>query len=386
MTAQRTKDGYLGTTALETATGWPYGLLPGEPLPSTKLTPRQALDNAIRPALVNGPCHVTFSGGRDSSAVLAAATALARREGHPLPIPVTRRYPNLPETDETQWQQAVVEHLGLTEWMRFDFTDETELLGEAAQTSLRQRGVLWPPALHSHSALFGRLEGGSILTGEGGDGVLGPRRSAPLTVLRNRRRPHPWLLKRVGAELLPLSLRKARKAKQLKAAGLGSWLTPAAWEEHVAALLDDEEREPLRYDDATWYLLRKRSWELMLVNHAKYTAEFGLQTIEPLLDEGFVAALARAGGRWGHASRTATMRALFSDVLPEAVLKRSSKARFNFAYTGEHVREFARRWDGSGVDPHYVDVEGLRQVWLSEQPTMATGLLLHSAWLASQGD
>ena len=68
-------------------------------------TPREALDDAIRPALVDGPCYVTFSGGRDSSAVLAAATALARREGHALPVPVTRVYPDLPDTDESDWQR-----------------------------------------------------------------------------------------------------------------------------------------------------------------------------------------------------------------------------------------------------------------------------------------
>jgi asparagine synthase (glutamine-hydrolysing) len=32
-----------------------------------------------------------------------------------------------------------------------------------------------------------------------------------------------------------------------------------------------------------------------------------------------------------------------------------------------------------------VDVERLRTVWLSDEPTMATGVLLHSAWLATVG-
>ena len=100
-------------------------------------TPREALDDAIRSALVHGPCYVTFSGGRDSSAVLAAATALARREGHALPVPVTRIYPDLPDTDESDWQRAVIDHLGLTEWVRLELRDgESELLGPAARDAL----------------------------------------------------------------------------------------------------------------------------------------------------------------------------------------------------------------------------------------------------------
>jgi hypothetical protein len=79
------------------------------------------------------------------------------------------------------------------------------------------------------------------------------------------------------------------------------------------------------------------------------------------------------------------MQALFSDVLPQAVLCRTTKASFNHAHAGAATREFARTWDGRGVDEELVDVERLRSVWLSDQPTMAAGVLLHSAWLATTG-
>jgi asparagine synthase (glutamine-hydrolysing) len=79
------------------------------------------------------------------------------------------------------------------------------------------------------------------------------------------------------------------------------------------------------------------------------------------------------------------MHALFSDVLPRAVLGRTTKASFNHAHAGEATREFARTWDGTGVDEDLVDPEQLRSVWLSDEPTMATGVLLHSAWLAGAG-
>ena len=120
-------------------------------------------------------------------------------------------------------------------------------------------------------------------------------------------------------------------------------------------------------------------------NHSAAAADHGIRASDPLLDPGFVAALARAGGVTGFPGRTATMHALFSDVLPPAVLCRTTKASFNRVNAGPVTREFARSWDGSGVDEDLVDVDRLRSVWLSEEPTMAAGVLLHSAWLASTG-
>lgn len=378
-------DAYIRSTPLEVAVGWVHGLLPASPLPPERRTPRLALEDAIRPALVNAPCHVTFSGGRDSSAVLAVAVDLARREGHQMPIPVTRSYPDLPDTHESQWQRMVIEHLGLKEWIRLEFTHgETDLLGEAAREAILRRGVLWPAAVHTHGSMYEHLDGGSLMTGEGGDLVLGARRSTSLTVLRRGRRPTAGLLKLAGAALLPKFARRVRSARETRASRYGRWLTPAAIDQHARILADGVVQEPLRYDDATWFISRHRFLHVMARNQAMAAADFSLQTLDPLIDPGFLAALAHAGGGWGYNGRSATMRALFADVLPEAVLTRSTKAAFNHAYSGEYVREFARGWDGSGVDPELVDIENLRRLWLSEEPTMATGLLLHSSWLASQ--
>ena len=52
-----------------------------------------ALEAAIMPALLRSPCLVSFSGGRDSSAVLAVAARLARGAGLADPIPITIRVP-----------------------------------------------------------------------------------------------------------------------------------------------------------------------------------------------------------------------------------------------------------------------------------------------------
>ncbi|MBA2954240.1 hypothetical protein GON03_07895 [Nocardioides sp. MAH-18] len=370
---------------MEVATGWVYGSVPPTPLPRASATPRAALDDAIRPALVAGRCYVTFSGGRDSSAVLAAATALARREGHALPVPITRVYGDLPETDESDWQRAVIDHLGLTEWIRLELGGgESDLLGPVARATLAQRGLLWPPALQTHGVLFQHLRGGSLLTGEGGDAVLGARRVTPLTGLLRTRRPDRALLKHAAYAVLPRPGRRrfARRASQ--ASPQHRWLRPAAFEQHVRLLSADMAAEPLDYGAATRAIPRQRAFATIVHNHTAAAAEYGVRASDPLLDPRFVAALARFGGHTGLLGRTATMQALFSDVLPAAVLARTTKASFNRAHAGEATREFARTWDGSGVDEDLVDPEQLRRVWLSDRPTMATGVLLHSAWLASE--
>jgi asparagine synthase (glutamine-hydrolysing) len=384
--AAAVEDPFLRPQAWEAASGWVYGALPPTACPETRSTPREALDEAIRPALVDGPCFVTFSGGRDSSAVLAAATALARREGHPLPVPVTRVYPDLPETDESDWQRAVVEHLGLPEWIRLDLRrGESDLLGVAARAALRSRGPLWPPALQAHGVMFDHLRGGSLITGEGGDAVLGSRRVTPIAALRRRRRPDRMLLTYSATAVLPRPVRRRMAARMARDTIQRRWLRPAAFERHVRLAALDATAEPLGYAAATWSITGRRSFATISHNHRAAAAEYGIRASDPLLDHRFVAALARSGGRTGYLGRTATMEALFSDVLPLPVLRRSTKASFNRAHAGDATREFARTWDGRGVDEELVDVERLRSVWLSDRPTMATGVLLHQAWLASEG-
>ncbi|GAA3706933.1 hypothetical protein GCM10022204_26030 [Microlunatus aurantiacus] len=370
---------------LEVAVGWVYGSRPA-PRPATGQAARQALDDAIRPALQHGPCYVTFSGGRDSSAVLAAATGLARREGHDLPVPMTRVYPDLADTDESSWQRLVVDHLGLTEWVRLELRQgESDLLGPAARAGLRARGLVWPPALQTHGVMFEHARGGSLVTGEGGDAVLGSHRGTPLARLRHGRRPSRTLLRLAASAVLPRQIRRKRIAALAMQSVQSRWLQPDALLQHARKIADDESGESLRGDSATWAVATKRSFATISHNHAVVAAEYGIKASDPLLDHRFVSTLARDGGALGFTSRTATMRFLFADTLPAAVLSRPTKARFNHAHAAEATRGFARDWDGTGVDPNLVDVDRLRDVWLSDQPTMATGMLLHAAWLSTIG-
>lgn len=376
---------YIRCEPFEVATGWTYGLLPETPMPPEVFTPRRALDDVLRPALESSPCFVTFSGGRDSSAVLAAATDLARREGHPDPVPVTRVYPEIPETDEAAWQRLVVDHLRLTDWVRLDFrSGESDLLGDAAKAGLRRRGLLWPPALHAHDIAFRKVGPGSLLTGEGGDAVLGMQRVTPLVLFRRRRSVRRALFPHAVGAVLPRPIRRVVATRAAHRSVQSRWLRPEALLRHARLAAADATVEPLRFDRAKWMITRRRSFATIRHNHAEAAAEFGLVATDPLLDPRFVAAIAHWAGRWGFDGRTAAMHALFADLLPESVLTRSTKAAFNHAHAGEETRMFAREWDGTGVDSDLVDPERLRQVWLSNEPTMAAGLLLQSAWLARE--
>ena len=105
-------------------------------------------------------------------------------------------------------------------------------------------------------------------------------------------------------------------------------------------------------------------------------------TIERQL--GFLAALAEAGGWSGFAGRTAIMRHLFADILPEDVLSRASKARMNGPFWNEPSRAFIADWAGEG-DTELIDVSALRAEWSKSEPHACTSSLLQAAWLARHG-
>ena len=72
---------------------------------------------------------------------------------------------------------------------------------------------------------------------------------------------------------------------------------------------------------------------------------------------------------------------LVGDLLPEPVLSRSTKARFDNVFWTEHARELVADWEGEGVDPSIVDIDRLRAEWASETPEAHTFTLLQSVWL-----
>ena len=130
------------------------------PLPAAGSTrPGTALRRAIIRALDRPPCLVAFSGGRDSSALLALAVDLARREQLPAPVAVTLRFRHAPEADESHWQELVIRHLDVHDWERLEFDDELDFVGPWAQQVLKRHGVVWPANAYVHLPMLARVSG-----------------------------------------------------------------------------------------------------------------------------------------------------------------------------------------------------------------------------------
>lgn len=347
-------------------------------------SPRQAMERSVLRALQRSPCVVAFSGGRDSSSVLAVAVAVARREGLPLPVPVTRVFADVPESDETEWQELVVRHLGLTEWVREPVTDEMDVLGPLAQERLLRFGVLWSPLLHGDEFFLRHSRGGSVLDGEGGDDVCDPRphRIAPLArLLRRRRRPNRWQARQAAGILAPARLRGGRAAQR----GLRApqpWLRPAAeellairWGPHVA-------EQPLDARRSIMQVLARRAVLDLQANREHFARAVDTHFSSPFLDPEVAAALAARGGRLGFPDRATALATVCGDLLPATVLSRRTKAEFNATFFNRYTHEFAERWSGAGVDPRYVDVDALRTVWRGPEHNALSAALLQTAWLA----
>ncbi len=122
----------------------------------------------------------------------------------------------------------------------------------------------------------------------------------------------------------------------------------------------------------------------MTIRHLQLLADdAGVRMVHPFTDAGFLAALAAAGGRFGLGDRTAVMRALFSGILPEDVISRSTKGRFSTPFWSSFSRRFVGDWNGEGVDPVIVDPDVLRREWSKPVPIACSSTLLQTAWLAS---
>ncbi len=364
----------------------PSGADPGtEALPAPpRCTARAALERSILEALARPPCVVSFSGGRDSSAVLAVASRVARRERLPLPVPVSLRFPDVEGTDETKWQELVVRHLGLEDWERVAVPD-VDFVGPLATGVLRRHGLLWPPNTHFHVPMLESAAGGSLLTGVDGDGLFGGWRWTPLgpsTPIRQRIAQRWRFAARAGANALPSWLRYAVGRRRMAPS---AWIRPDAWPDVARYLTSVWEPEPRRWDERVAWWSRRRHLACIRWSMSLLASDHDVQLAHPLLDRSFLAAIARDGGATGFGDRTAVMHALFGDLLPEAVLDRESKAYFDGATWGTYTRRFVKKWDGQGVDESLVDAEILRSEWEKSMPLFTAAPLLQSAWLATSG-
>ena len=381
------RDHPLRATPLEIAAGFVMGEHPGaDPVADDgNLDPLEALERATLPALSRPPCLVSFSGGRDSSAVLAVASRAARRYGLPPPVPVTLRFGAVADTDEASWQDDVVTHLGLDDWIRIEAGDDLDLLGPHSAAVLSRHGVLWPPNTYVHRPMLQRASGGSLLTGLEGDGLLGGWRWRRVAdVVSRRARPEPRDLLRLAHAAMPKGVRRAIASRRTNPTP--PWLKPEAQRTVSKLWADEQGVEPAAWDERVRWWARRRYLAVARHSFQVIAAAEDVSICHPLLDPRWLAALARAGGRTGAGDRTGWMRALFSGNLPASVLARSSKAVFTHALWGERSRAFAKTWDGAGIDTELVDVVTLRATWTSPVPDFRSACLLQRSWaLTSSG-
>jgi asparagine synthetase B (glutamine-hydrolysing) len=358
-----------------------------EPLPEVEdsLHPLAAFEQALLPALARSPCLVSFSGGRDSSAALATAVRVARREGLPTPVPVTVRFRDAPLADESGYQERLIRRLGLDEWQRLHLSDEFGFVGPFACRHLRRHGVLWPATINLVSPGLAQARGGSLITGVGGDQTMvGYHRGRAITRWALPRRGE---LLRIGYRRLPARLRgritRRRRFLQIP------WLRPAA-REMVAERMAGAPPQPWGRAAFLRWLHTTRDLAGMRHSLALLAADHSVVAVHPFLDARFIGALARLLGRSGVGDRAGTMRTLFGDLLPTELLERPRKALFIEAFCTSLLRGFVGRWGGGHVDPALVDEQALRTSW-SESASVPSGwpvlwrtaLLAQSAWLGS---
>jgi hypothetical protein len=371
---------------LERAAGFVLGgaLLPLPEGPA--VSPRRALEEAILASLDrSGPVGVAFSGGRDSSAVLALAVHLARREGLEEPVALTRRYVGVEGADEDAWQEEVVRHLGVREWVHHTIGTELDAVGPVAQPLLRRFGPLWPPVSHQSQVLFPYVEGGVLLTGEGGDTLFGPSR--PSTLLRvgvRRQRLTRAAFRRLVRDLAPYPFRLRVYTDLFLGSDFASWLRAPARRAAAHGLAADLAAEPFDWRGSIrWRFGRRGSTEGI-----RFTEELAAQRSvalvhtfhEPTVLQAFI----RSVGRLGFRSRGDAMQSTFGDLLPRPVLWRTGKAYFNLAIFSEHTRAFAESWNGATPLEPFVYPEKLRAVWLSEKPPAGSLTALQETWLSQQ--
>lgn len=322
-------------TPLETASGLISGFGPPESLPAPEEAgqPVEALERAILPGLLRPPCLVDFSGDPVSAAILAVAVHLARRESLELPVPATKRFSGQP-TLATARQERVIVQLGLTQWARFDYDEDHDLVGPAAMSLLRRYGLTSPADLHLEMPLIVEASGGSFITGAAC--------SRPLIV--------PAL----------------------------KWLRPDARHQALVGRKHQLASQPLLWKDRFAWLRRLRSVQVGMQSLTELAAPLRVQVVNPLLCPVFSLTLQRQPS-------TVTPTELLGGLLSPDLLAGRAEHGVDRALWSRHSRELVDGWDGEGIDDELVDEDALRTEWSRERPSRHSFLLLQSVALANEG-
>lgn len=350
-------------------------------------TPRQELERAVVDAVSRDPCFVSFSGGRDSAAILAVAVHVARREGLPDPVPLTRVFPtSMVATQEGEWQELIVRHLNIVEWNRDHLTNEMDLLGPHAQRLLCELGVVWPGTLSANLLTTRWAQGGAVLDGEGGDDLMVPRLhriGAVSRAMRARPLPTRGQLRGAALSLLPAPPRGRWTARHVEA-GPMPWLRPDVREEFRRRRVRQIDARPLNIAESIRQVPRARTIAEWKRNRDALAAREGVDWRSPFLGRRFVEAFARATRPLGYRSRGDALSSIVGDLLPDEVCYRVGKASFGEAFVSDYSEEFLEQWTGEGLDERLVDPRAVAQ-WARENRDSRLSLLMQAGWLATRG-
>lgn len=369
----------LGLTELDVATGMALGTTSAEGWERSEGDPLSALEGIARDLLARGRCMVAFSGGRDSSALLAVLLRVARRDGFDEPVAVTARWPDDPASDEKEWQEHVAAQVGLRHWEIITPGTDLDLLGPTSRQLLRTHGLLWPAAFAALLPIIEATGDGVLVSGEGGDEVFAHWQLARAWALVRRGRIAPT--RALAFAALPRPIRHRRAFE--RADPYQAWLRPEARRLQRQALAD-ETGGPLLWPAHLRQVASERGLQMAGRTFSTLCAARGGSFARPLLAPAFLGALARRGGPAGLGGRTQAMMAVFGTVLGPEILSRSSKATFGDVFWGPEARAFARSWDGGSLDCRWVDPDALRDAWQAKSPVYGSALPLQAAWLAQE--
>lgn len=371
-------------TEIEVASGIVVGQGNGPLFESDRRSdPLLVLREKAREALATPPCVVAFSGGRDSSALLAFLLDVARSDGLPEPIAVTARWDDDVASDESAWQEEVITTIGAHEWEIVRPGTDLDLLGDEARSVLQAHGLFWPAPAYALRPLFRLAKGGVLLSGEGGDEAFGLYPYGRLwQSVRARQLPRQIDLRALALGCLPRAVRRWRW-RTIRPA-YQTWLSDSALKETSTAMADDGADDPLRWGSYQVISRRRRAMDLTLGTLQMLAQMEGARYEGPFLDETFLAALGAWGGNFGRGDRGDVMTSLFANVLPGPILTRVSKASFGGVFWGPESRRFAEEWDGTGLPLDMINPDALRSAWLAPVPVYGAALPLQAAWLSSQ--
>jgi asparagine synthase (glutamine-hydrolysing) len=271
------------------------------------------------------------------------------------------------------------------DWLRIEIPEGLDVIGPVARRVLTGVGLMYPPNAHIVMPMLDHAAGGTVVAGLGGDELFGlweRRRLADVAARRDR--PRVADVGHLVEACVPPRARLAVARRPAESEAL-PWLRPAAQAELDRTLAEQHAYSTRRWDRHVRAAPRARSLTMALRHFRRIAATAEAEFRAPLLEPAFCESLARVGGWRGFGGRTATLRALFSGLLPDAVLARRQKAIFNDAFFTAETRRFATEWSGDGLDPAVVDPVALREAWTAPMLDYRSSLLLQSAWLHDRG-